>query len=204
MDRQQQQKVEKAAQQFTEALVSSFRTLSERTIGTQEQGARLTQEFFNQVINTLRSQAENTREITQPLAEQQQRAVQAGQQLTQESVGAYMDLLNSMFSYSRGSIEAGSQVAQQGVQAAGQAAQQATQEEATSEATQQSTQEEAAGQAAAQEREETSEPQEVIATQKARRRAQDLGVDLAEIEGTGDRGQITVADVNRKARKRQS
>ena len=191
MDRQQQQNVEQAAQQFTDALVSSFRALSERTIGTQEQGARLTEEFFNQVVNNLRSQAENNREMTQRLAEQQQRTQEATQQLTQESVGAYMDLLNSMFSYSRGSIEAGSQVAQQGVQAAGQAAQQATQEEA-------------AGQAAAQEREETSEPQEVLATQKARRRAQDLGVDLAEIEGTGDHGQITVADVNRKAKERQS
>ena len=200
MDRQQQQKVEQAAQQFTDTLVSSFRALSERTIGTQEQGARLTEEFFNQVVNNLRSQAENNREMTQRLAEQQQHAQEATQQLTQESVGAYMDLLNSMFSYSRGSIEAGSQVAQQGVQAAGQAAQQATQEEAAGQATQ----EEAAGQAAQQEREETSEPQEVLATQKARRRAQDLGVDLAEIEGTGDHGQITVADVNRKAKERQS
>ena len=200
MDRQQQQKVEQAAQQFTDALVSSFRALSERTIGTQEQGARLTEEFFNQVVNNLRSQAQNNREMTQRLAEQQQHAQEATQQLTQESVGAYMDLLNSMFSYSRGSIEAGSQVAQQGVQAAGQAAQQATQEEAAGQATQ----EEAAGQAAQQEREETSEPQEVLATQKARRRAQDLGVDLAEIEGTGDHGQITVADVNRKAKERQS
>ena len=142
------------------------------------------------MVNNLRSQAENNREMTQRLAEQQQRTQEATQQLTQESVGAYMDLLNSMFSYSRGSIEAGSQVAQQGVQAAGQAAQQATQEEA-------------AGQAAQQEREETSKPQ-VLATQKARRRAQDLGVGLSEIEGTGDHGQITVADVNRKAKERQS
>ena len=203
MDRQQQQNVEQAAQQFTDALVSSFRALSDRTVGSQEQAARLTENFFNQVVNNLRSQAQNNREMTQRLAEQQQRTQEATQQLTQQSVGAYMDLLNSMFSYSRGSIEAGSQVAQQGVQAAGQAAQQATQE-AASQATQQSTQEEAAGQAAQQEREETSEPQEVLATQKARRRAQDLGVDLAEIEGTGDHGQITVADVNRKAKERQS
>ena len=107
MDRQQQQQqIEKAAQQFTDALVSSFRTLSERTVGSQEQGTRLTEEFFNRVINNLRTQAQNTREMTQRLADQQQRVVQAGQTLTQGAVGAYMDFLNSMFSYSRDSLEA--------------------------------------------------------------------------------------------------
>ena len=107
MDRQQQQQqIEKAAQQFTDALVSSFRTLSERTVGSQEQGTRLTEEFFNRVINNLRTQAQNTREMTQRLADQQQRVVQAGQTLTQGAVGAYMDFLNSMFSYSRGGVEA--------------------------------------------------------------------------------------------------
>ena len=106
MDRQQQQKVEQAAQQFTDALVSSFRALSGPTVDAQEQGTRLTQGFFNQVINNLRLQAENNREMTQQLADQQQRVAQAGQRLTQGAVGAYMDFLNSMFSYSRGSVEA--------------------------------------------------------------------------------------------------
>jgi len=39
---------------------------------------------------------------------------------------------------------------------------------------------------------------EVSATDAARRKARELGVDLSEVEGTGDGGQITVADVRRK------
>jgi hypothetical protein len=39
------------------------------------------------------------------LAEQQQRATEAGQQLTQESVDAYMDFVNSMFSFYQGSAQ---------------------------------------------------------------------------------------------------
>src|SRR5215218_1607262 len=39
---------------------------------------------------------------------------------------------------------------------------------------------------------------EVSATDAARRKARELGVDLSEVEGTGGGGQITVADVRRK------
>jgi hypothetical protein len=39
---------------------------------------------------------------------------------------------------------------------------------------------------------------EIRATEAARRKARELGVDLAEVEGTGNRGQITVDDVRRK------
>ena len=105
MDRQQQQKVEEAAQQFNNALVCSFWALLERTVGAQEQGVRLTEDFFNQVINNLGSQAENAWDMTQQLADHQQRAAQAWQTLTQESVAAYMGFLNSMFPFSQDSIE---------------------------------------------------------------------------------------------------
>ena len=43
--------------------------------------------------------------MTQQLADQQQRAQEAGRTLTQESVGAYMDFVNSMFSFWQGSVE---------------------------------------------------------------------------------------------------
>jgi len=39
---------------------------------------------------------------------------------------------------------------------------------------------------------------EVRATDAARRKAQELGVDLAEIEGTGNNGEVTVGDVRKK------
>jgi polyhydroxyalkanoic acid synthase PhaR subunit len=39
---------------------------------------------------------------------------------------------------------------------------------------------------------------EVRATDAARRKARELGVDLSEVEGTGNGGQVTVEDVRRK------
>ena len=39
---------------------------------------------------------------------------------------------------------------------------------------------------------------EIRATDAALRTARELGVDLAEVEGTGSGGQITVGDVRRK------
>jgi hypothetical protein len=109
MAEQQQQRINQAAQQFTEALVESFRAVSERGAAAQEQGAQLTQDFFNQVIENLRAQGEDTRQMGQ------QRAAEAGQTLTRESVDAYMDFVNSMFSFYQGSVEA----AQRGTSQAG-------------------------------------------------------------------------------------
>ena len=50
MDEQQQQRVNEAAEQFSGALVESFRVLSARGETAQEHSAQLTQEFFNRVI----------------------------------------------------------------------------------------------------------------------------------------------------------
>jgi len=99
MTEEQQQRINEAADQFTNALVESFRTVTAHGEAAQEQGAQLTQEFFNRVMENLRAQTEGTREMTQTLAEQQQRAQEAGRTLTQESVNAYMDFVNSMFSF---------------------------------------------------------------------------------------------------------
>jgi uncharacterized protein YdiU (UPF0061 family) len=106
MDEQRQQRVNEAAQQFADALVESFRAVSDRTVSAQEQGAQLTQDFFNRVIDNLRAQAEDTRQMTQQLADQQQRAAEAGQTLTGASVDAYMEFVNSMFSFYQTSAEA--------------------------------------------------------------------------------------------------
>jgi hypothetical protein len=102
---QQQQRINEAADQFTSALVESYRTVADRGVQAQEQGAQLTEDFFNRVIENLRSQAEDNRQVTQQLADQQQRGAEAAQTLTQESVGAYMDFVNSMFSFWQGSAE---------------------------------------------------------------------------------------------------
>ena len=102
---QQQQQVNEAAEKFANAVRDSYQVVAERTVSAQQLNAELTQNFFNSVINNLRTQAESNREMTQELVGQQERQREAAQALTQESVGAYMDFINSMFSYYQGSIE---------------------------------------------------------------------------------------------------
>src|SRR5215207_5728932 len=102
MDSQQQQRINEAAQQFTDALVAAYRATSDRAVATQEQGAQLTQEFVNRVVNNLRAQAEDTRQMTQHLADQQQRAQEATRELTRASTDTYMELLDSVFSFYQG------------------------------------------------------------------------------------------------------
>ena len=97
-DQQSQQRVNEAAEQFTDALVNSYKVVAERGAAAQEQNAQLTETFFNRVVENLRSQAEQNRQATQQLADQQQRQTEAAQTLTRESVEAYMNFLNSAFS----------------------------------------------------------------------------------------------------------
>src|SRR5947209_19707386 len=106
MDEQEQQRLNQAAQEFSDALVKSSRAAADLGVNVQEQNAQLTQEFFNRVIENLRTQAEDTRQMGQQLADQQQRATEAGRTLTQESVRAYMDFVNSMFASAQGSTQA--------------------------------------------------------------------------------------------------
>jgi hypothetical protein len=105
MDQQQQQQINQAAEQFANAIRDSYQAVADRTVSAQQLNAELTQNFFNTVIENLRTEAERNRELTQELAGQQQRGVEATQQLTQESVNAYMDFVNSMFSFWQGSVE---------------------------------------------------------------------------------------------------
>ena len=104
-DQQSQQRINEAAEQFTDALVESFKTVTERGASAQEQGAQLTEDFFNRVVENLRTQAEESRQATQQLADQQQRQAEAAQTLTRESVEAYMDFMNSMFSWWQGGVQ---------------------------------------------------------------------------------------------------
>src|ERR671929_1990157 len=104
MDKKQQKQVNEAAEKFASAIKESYQALAERSVSAQEVNAQLTQEFFNGVINNLRTQAENNRALAEDLIEQQRKTQEASQALAQESVNAYMDFLNSMFSYYRGNL----------------------------------------------------------------------------------------------------
>jgi hypothetical protein len=102
MDDQQQQSINRAAQEFTDALVAAYRTTADSTTVAQELGAQQIEYFFNTVINNLRTQAEGTSQLTQQLADQQRLARETTRQLTQLSTDNYMDLLDSMFSFYQG------------------------------------------------------------------------------------------------------
>ena len=104
-EEQHQQRLNQAAEQLANAIRDSYQALAERGTSAQELNAQLTQEFFDRVIENLRTQVGETQQMGQQLADQQQRATEAGQQLTQESVDAYMDFVNSMFSFYQGSVE---------------------------------------------------------------------------------------------------
>jgi hypothetical protein len=102
MDNQQQQRINRAAQEFTDALVAAYKTTSDSTVVAQQLGAQQIEYFFDTVINNLRTQAEGTLQLTQQLADQQELARESAQDLAQMSTDTYMDLLDSMFSFYQG------------------------------------------------------------------------------------------------------
>ncbi len=102
MDDQQRQRIDGAAQEFTDALVAAYRTTADGTAAAQQLGARQIEYFFNTVMNNLRTQAEGTLQITQQLATQQELAREATRELTQVSTDNYMDFLDSVFSFYQG------------------------------------------------------------------------------------------------------
>ena len=105
VDKKQQKQVNEAAEKFADALKESYQSLADRSVSAQELNAQLTQDFFNGVINNLRTQAESNRALSEDLIEQQRKQQEASQALAQESVNAYMDFLNSMFTYYRGNLD---------------------------------------------------------------------------------------------------
>ena len=105
MDQHQQQRVNQAADQFTDALVNSYKAVIDRGVSAQESSTQVTKVFFNQAINNLYAQAEQNRHVSQQLPDQQQREAEAAQTLTQESVDAYMNFMDSMFSWWQGCVQ---------------------------------------------------------------------------------------------------
>jgi hypothetical protein len=112
-DQQSQQRINEAAEQFTDALVQSYKVVAERGASAQEQGAQLTEAFFNETINNLRAQAEENRQATQQLTDQQQRQTDAAQTLTRESVDTYMEFLNSAFLFWQRGVQTAAQGARE-------------------------------------------------------------------------------------------
>lgn len=101
MDEQQTQRINEAAKEFSDALVDSYRALTNRFVFTQEESSQVTQEFFEAVIDNLRAQAQGNQEIVQELVDQQQQQRKSAQAFAQEAVESHMRLLDYMFSYYR-------------------------------------------------------------------------------------------------------
>src|SRR5215207_9354844 len=89
MDERQQKQVNEAAEKFAEAIKESYQALADRSVSAQELNAQLTQDFFNGVINNLRTQAEGNRALAEDLIEQQRKQREASRALAKESVNAY-------------------------------------------------------------------------------------------------------------------
>ena len=113
IDQQSQQRVNEAAEQFADALIQSYKVAVERGASAQEEGAQLTEVFFNQTINTLRAQVEENWQATERLTEQHRRQAEATQTITEESVDTYMNFMDSMFSYWQGGVQTAKQGSKQ-------------------------------------------------------------------------------------------
>jgi hypothetical protein len=105
VDQKQQKQVKEAAEKFADALKESYQSIADRSVSAQELNAQLTQDFFNGVINNLRTQAEGNRALSEDLIEQQRKQREASRALAKESVNAYTDFLNSMFAYYKGNLD---------------------------------------------------------------------------------------------------
>jgi hypothetical protein len=105
VDQKQQQQVNEAAEKFADALKESYQSIADRSVSAQELNTQLTQDFFNGVIDNLRTQAEGNRALSEDLIGQQRKQREASRALAQESVNAYTDFLNSMFDYYKGNLD---------------------------------------------------------------------------------------------------
>lgn len=105
----------RAAEQMTEAIQKSYQAIADNTVTLQEHNMRFFQDLFWAGSEILRGQAQANREMAQTLAEQTQRQQEALRMLAQESTNAYMDFVNSMFTFYQGSVE----TAQRGTREAG-------------------------------------------------------------------------------------
>jgi len=159
MDQQQAQNISQASEELTDSSRQAFQMLADRTVSLQESNLRLTQNFFQNWIQTLHSQTEGNRQAAQTVQEQSERQQQALQTLTQESTNAYSEFLNSAMSFYQETLKSATQVAQNNMQAASQATQQGVQ--AAGQATQQGVQ--AASQNAESVQEGVSNVQRAIA-----------------------------------------
>jgi hypothetical protein len=108
-----------AAARFAETLADSYRLVYDQAAESVERQRRLAQKFSELVATNLREQTEASRSDAQQLSEQAGRQQEAGQELAQESVGAYAEFLDDAFSRYRSGAEKVVGSVQEGAMASG-------------------------------------------------------------------------------------
>ena len=153
----------------------------------QDQTVSSAQDFFGDSLGRLKGQLQSDRAELESLAEQIPN--EDAQAQMQEMVDSYLELEESLDQSAQdlGLTETVDQALQQAQQAAGQVTEQAAQDTVGGVAEQ-------AQQAVGGQQEEAQE-QESDVTEAAKQKAEELGVDVSQVEGTGSEGRITVKDV---------
>lgn len=95
-----------AARKLAAAIVESQRALSSVSVDTQERQAELTKSFFDSVVSNLRDQVEGNTAASRELTEHVFKSQEIGWLLTQESMKAQVDFLDSIFSYYQENVRA--------------------------------------------------------------------------------------------------
>ncbi len=143
------------------------------------------QNFYGQSIGSLKSQVQNYREQLEQFSQQLPEDSQAE---VQEMIDSYIELESSMDQAAQDAgvqdqmEQAAQQTQQQIQQAAGGAAQQA-----------------GGGQQQGGQQQGGQQQQQPNATPAAQQKAQQMGVDLSQVQGSGANGRITVRDVQSAA-----
>jgi pyruvate/2-oxoglutarate dehydrogenase complex dihydrolipoamide acyltransferase (E2) component len=159
----------------------------------QDQTVSSAQEFFGDSLGRLKGQLQSDRAELESLAEQV--PDEEAQAQIQEMVDSYLELEESLDQSAQdlGLTETVDQALQQTQQAAGQVTEQAGQAAQGAQDTVSGVAQQA--QQAADGQQEEVQEQEPDATEAAKQKAQELGVDISQVEGTGSEGRITVKDV---------
>jgi pyruvate/2-oxoglutarate dehydrogenase complex dihydrolipoamide acyltransferase (E2) component len=165
----------------------------------QQQTIQSAQDFYGESLGRLKSQLQTDRAQLESLAEQV--PSEEAQAQIQELVDSYEAIESSLDQSAQdlGVMDTVNEALQQAQEAVGQVAGQA--QEAAAGAAQQA--QEAAGQATQQAQQAVGGGgQEEVpdATEAARQKADELGVDLSQVKGSGAGGRITIKDVQSAAK----
>ena len=107
MDEQHTNKgVNYAAYVYAQTTLGSYRTVWDHFLEAQQRQERLAQDFLEDTMSHLRSQAERNLNVSEELVDQTRKGQEANQLLAKESANAYEEFLGSLFLYYRESARA--------------------------------------------------------------------------------------------------